>query len=85
MAKLPQVLNNDDGAYVCMVYPRGNSSSRLFAFNVDVTVSGKADWKKTSRAEALRARMHLLLLLLMVQVGINARNSSNSIIYLEVL
>lgn len=62
MAKLPQVLNNDDGAYVCMVYPRGNSSSRLFAFNVDVTVSGKADWKKRSRAEALRARMHLLLL-----------------------
>uniref|UniRef100_A0A3Q4HSL0 Uncharacterized LOC102799460 n=1 Tax=Neolamprologus brichardi TaxID=32507 RepID=A0A3Q4HSL0_NEOBR len=39
VAKLPQVLNNDDGAYVCMVYPRGNSSSRLFAFNVDVTVS----------------------------------------------
>lgn len=62
VAKVPQVLSNDGGAYVCMVYPRGNSSSPLFAFNVDVAVAGKADWKKRSNAEALPTRMHLLLL-----------------------
>ncbi|XP_076593329.1 g6f-like [Chaetodon auriga] len=38
VAKLPQVQTGDNGAYVCMVHPRGNSSSKLFAFNVDVTV-----------------------------------------------
>ncbi|XP_030606213.1 g6f-like [Archocentrus centrarchus] len=39
MAKLPQVLSNDGGVYVCMVYPRGNGSSFFFAFNVDVVVA----------------------------------------------
>lgn len=38
ISKLPRVENSDDGAYVCMVYPRGNSSKAFFAFNVDVTV-----------------------------------------------
>ncbi|XP_028280248.1 g6f-like isoform X2 [Parambassis ranga] len=38
VAKLPQVQNSDSGAYVCLVQPWGNSSSSVFAFNVDVTV-----------------------------------------------
>ncbi|KAK7887017.1 hypothetical protein WMY93_026638 [Mugilogobius chulae] len=38
ITKLPQVQNNDDGAYVCLVYLKGNSSSPFFAFNVDVNV-----------------------------------------------
>ncbi|XP_033495991.1 g6f-like isoform X1 [Epinephelus lanceolatus] len=38
VAKLPQVQNSDNGAYVCMVHPWGNSSSALFPFNVEVTV-----------------------------------------------
>uniref|UniRef100_A0A3B4BII3 Ig-like domain-containing protein n=1 Tax=Periophthalmus magnuspinnatus TaxID=409849 RepID=A0A3B4BII3_9GOBI len=38
ITKLPQVQNSDDGAYVCMVYPKGNSSNAFFAFNVDVAV-----------------------------------------------
>uniref|UniRef100_A0A3B4H8I3 Uncharacterized LOC102206945 n=1 Tax=Pundamilia nyererei TaxID=303518 RepID=A0A3B4H8I3_9CICH len=63
VAKLPQVLNNDDGAYVCIVYPRGNSSSRLFAFNVDVTVSGKADWKKRSPLISTAIQAHTSFLL----------------------
>ncbi|XP_068998516.1 phosphatidylserine lipase ABHD16A-like [Embiotoca jacksoni] len=37
VAKLPQVQNSDNGAYVCMVHPWSNSSA-LFNFNVDVTV-----------------------------------------------
>ncbi|KAM9310467.1 g6f-like [Pholidichthys leucotaenia] len=39
VAKLPQVLNNDNGAYVCMVHPWGKSSHPLFAFNVEVTIA----------------------------------------------
>ncbi|XP_045899644.1 g6f-like isoform X2 [Micropterus dolomieu] len=38
VAKLPQIQTSDNGAYVCMVHPWGNSSNSLFAFNVDVTV-----------------------------------------------
>ncbi|XP_044064943.1 g6f-like isoform X5 [Siniperca chuatsi] len=38
VAKLPQVQTSDNGAYVCMVHPRGNSNNTLFAFNVDVIV-----------------------------------------------
>lgn len=38
VAKLPQVQTSDSGAYVCMVHPWGNSSNKLFAFSVDVTV-----------------------------------------------
>uniref|UniRef100_A0A8C6UUD8 Ig-like domain-containing protein n=1 Tax=Neogobius melanostomus TaxID=47308 RepID=A0A8C6UUD8_9GOBI len=38
ISKLPLVQSSDDGAYVCMVYPKGNSSSAFFAFNVDVKV-----------------------------------------------
>ncbi|XP_051262044.1 g6f-like isoform X1 [Dicentrarchus labrax] len=38
VAKLPQVQIVDSGAYICMVHPQGNSSSTLFAFNVDVTI-----------------------------------------------
>lgn len=56
VAKLPQVQNSDSGAYVCAVQPWGNSSSSVFAFNVDVTVDGEAEEK---------FRAHLLLLLLM--------------------
>ncbi|KAI3361179.1 hypothetical protein L3Q82_013372, partial [Scortum barcoo] len=40
VAKLPQVQITDSGAYICMVYPEGNSSKALFAFNVDVAVDG---------------------------------------------
>ncbi|CAK6966276.1 g6f-like [Scomber scombrus] len=38
VAKLPKVQISDNGPYVCMVHPRGNSSKPLFAFNVDVIV-----------------------------------------------
>ncbi|XP_041797915.1 g6f-like isoform X2 [Chelmon rostratus] len=38
VAKLPQVQTSDDGTYICTVRPWGNSSSALFAFNVDVDV-----------------------------------------------
>lgn len=41
VAKLPQVQLSDKGAYICMVQPWGNSSSELFAFNVDVSVDGE--------------------------------------------
>uniref|UniRef100_A0A8C6UZT2 Ig-like domain-containing protein n=1 Tax=Neogobius melanostomus TaxID=47308 RepID=A0A8C6UZT2_9GOBI len=41
ISKLPLVQSSDDGAYVCMVYPKGNSSSAFFAFNVDVKVDGR--------------------------------------------
>ncbi|KAM6995310.1 g6f-like [Tautogolabrus adspersus] len=41
IAKLPMVQKSDQGAYVCMVHPLGNSSSSLLPFNVDVTVSDK--------------------------------------------
>lgn len=84
VAKLPQLQTSDNGAYVCMVHPWGNSSNNLFAFNVDVTVDGEADLRER-KAEALRNRIQFLLLLLMVGVGISARNSSSSIIYLSIL
>lgn len=58
VAKLPQVQIGDNGAYVCMVYPRGNSSSPLFAFSVDVAVDGEADLRER-KAKALRNRIHL--------------------------
>ncbi|XP_070768637.1 g6f-like [Enoplosus armatus] len=38
VTKLPQVQTSDNGAYVCMVHPSGNSSSTLFTFYVNVTV-----------------------------------------------
>ncbi|XP_033979877.1 LOW QUALITY PROTEIN: g6f-like [Trematomus bernacchii] len=38
LAKLPQVENDDTGAYVCTVYPWGNSSNSLLAFSVNVTL-----------------------------------------------
>ncbi|XP_010733385.3 g6f-like isoform X1 [Larimichthys crocea] len=38
VAKLPQVFNNDNGTYVCMVRSWGNGNNTLFPFNVDVTV-----------------------------------------------
>ncbi|KAI4790550.1 hypothetical protein KUCAC02_034558, partial [Chaenocephalus aceratus] len=38
LAKLPEVENDDTGAYVCTVYPWGNSSNSLLAFSVNVTV-----------------------------------------------
>ncbi|XP_029136106.1 g6f-like isoform X2 [Labrus bergylta] len=41
IAKLPIMQKSDQGAYVCMVHPLGNSRSSLFPFNVDVTVSDK--------------------------------------------
>uniref|UniRef100_A0A3Q0RZ37 Ig-like domain-containing protein n=1 Tax=Amphilophus citrinellus TaxID=61819 RepID=A0A3Q0RZ37_AMPCI len=58
MAKLPQVLSNDGGVYVCMVYPRGNGSSLFSAFNVDVVVAGKADWKKRSPMISTATQAH---------------------------
>lgn len=42
LAKLPEVENDDTGAYVCTVYPWGNSSNSLLAFSVNVTVDGEA-------------------------------------------
>lgn len=44
VAKMPQVQLSDKGPYICMVHPSGNSSSGLFAFNIDVSVDGEADW-----------------------------------------
>lgn len=44
VAKVPQVQLSDKGAYICMVQPWGNSSSEIFAFNVDVSVDGEAGW-----------------------------------------
>ncbi|KAM3873260.1 g6f-like [Diretmus argenteus] len=38
VAKLPRVQMSDNGTYVCMVHPWGNSSNAFFSFNVDVTV-----------------------------------------------
>ncbi|XP_042345285.1 g6f-like isoform X2 [Plectropomus leopardus] len=38
VTKLPVVQNSDNGAYVCVVHPWGNSSTALFPFNVEVTV-----------------------------------------------
>lgn len=77
VAKLPQVQRNEQGAYICMVRPWGNSSSGLFPFNVDVSVDGEMD---------LRELKHIFFsILLMVGVGISARNSSSSIIYLSIV
>ncbi|XP_067457191.1 g6f-like [Thunnus thynnus] len=41
VAKLPQVENSDNGAYICIVHPWGNSSNPLFNFNVEVTVDAE--------------------------------------------
>lgn len=60
VAKLPQIQTNDNGAYVCMVHPWGNSSNSLFAFNVDVTVDGETDLRER-KAKALRNRRYFLL------------------------
>lgn len=43
IAKLPQVHLSDKGAYICMVQTRSNSTSKLFAFNVNVSVDGETD------------------------------------------
>ncbi|XP_071239965.1 basement membrane-specific heparan sulfate proteoglycan core protein-like isoform X2 [Salvelinus alpinus] len=40
VAKLPQILPTDQGAYICQVYPRGNSSTAIFHFTVDLRVDG---------------------------------------------
>ncbi|XP_031642780.1 g6f-like isoform X3 [Oncorhynchus kisutch] len=39
-AKLPQIRLTDQGVYICQVYPRGNSSSPMFPFTVDLRVDG---------------------------------------------
>lgn len=83
VAKLPQVFNNDNGTYVCMVRSWGNGNNTLFPFDVDVTVDGEADLRER-KVKALRNRIHLLRLL-MFWVGISARNSSSNIIYLRIL
>ncbi|XP_072317619.1 g6f-like [Eucyclogobius newberryi] len=41
VAKLPQVQNSDDGAYVCAVHLKGNRSDTSVAFTVDVTVDAE--------------------------------------------
>lgn len=76
VAKMPQVQLSDKGAYICMVQPWGNSSSDLFAFNVDVSVDGETDWSGLNQWENV-----FVALLLMAAVGISARNSSSGIIY----
>uniref|UniRef100_A0A3P8XMB3 Ig-like domain-containing protein n=1 Tax=Esox lucius TaxID=8010 RepID=A0A3P8XMB3_ESOLU len=40
VAKLPQIRPNDQGKYICHFHPRGNSSTPLFPFSVDVAVHG---------------------------------------------
>ncbi|XP_064864946.1 uncharacterized protein LOC115114502 isoform X3 [Oncorhynchus nerka] len=40
VAKLPQIRLTDQGVYICQVYPRGNSSSPMFLFTVDLRVDG---------------------------------------------
>ncbi|XP_029535326.1 uncharacterized protein LOC115140948 isoform X1 [Oncorhynchus nerka] len=40
VAKLPQIRLTDQGVYICQVYPRGNSSSPMFPFTVDLRVDG---------------------------------------------
>ena len=45
VAKLPQIQNTDDGAYVCTVYPLGNRT-KAFAASVDVTVAGESKWRE---------------------------------------
>lgn len=67
VAKLPQVQLSDKGAYVCMVQPWGNSSSELFAFNVDVSVDGKTDsiglnrWEDVPVAPLLMAAVGIFI------------------------
>lgn len=41
IAKLPQILPTDQGVYICQVYPRGNSSTPMFPFTVDLRVDGE--------------------------------------------
>lgn len=77
VAKLPHVQRHEQGVYVCMVRPLGNSTSSLFPFNVDVSVDGEM---------ALGELKHIFIaILLMVGVGISARDSSSSIIYLSIV
>ncbi|XP_038850436.1 g6f-like [Salvelinus namaycush] len=40
VAKLPQIRPTDRGVYICQVYPRGNSSTPMFPFTVDLRVDG---------------------------------------------
>ncbi|XP_029598761.1 uncharacterized protein LOC115180642 isoform X2 [Salmo trutta] len=40
IAKLPQIRPTDQGVYICQVYPRGNSSTPMFPFTVDLRVDG---------------------------------------------
>lgn len=77
VAKLPQVQRQEQGAYICMVRPWGNSSSSLFPFNVDVSVDGEMDLGELKHT--------FIAILLMVGVGISARDSSSSIIYLSIV
>lgn len=83
VAKLPKVQASDGGTYVCVVHPLGNSSRLLYHFNVDVTV-GECDLRG-KKAGSVQDREHLLSLLLMVWVGISARNTSSCIIYWSIL
>ncbi|KAF3839277.1 hypothetical protein F7725_017994 [Dissostichus mawsoni] len=50
LAKLPEVENDDTGAYVCTVYPWGNSSNSLLAFSVNVTVDAKTEISTATKA-----------------------------------
>lgn len=45
VAKLPQIQNSDNGAYICTVYPLGNST-KVFTASVDVTIDGESKWRK---------------------------------------
>lgn len=76
VAKLPQVQLSDKGAYICMVQPWGNSSSELFAFNVDVSVDGETHCSGLNQWEDVS-----VAILLMAAVGISARHYSSGIIY----
>lgn len=45
VAKLPQVLSQDNGSYVCVVHPAGRHASPFYAFNVQASVDA---WKVAS-------------------------------------
>lgn len=70
VAKLPQVQLSDKGAYICMVQPWGNSSSELFAFNVDISVDGEMECSGLNQWEDVS-----VALLVMAAVGISAKHS----------
>ncbi|XP_063734389.1 g6f-like isoform X2 [Eleginops maclovinus] len=56
LAKLPQMEDSDSGAYVCTVYPWGNSSNSFLAFNVNVTLHAKTE---ISTATKVNTPIHL--------------------------